>query len=154
MICQFFFLNSSLRARDLKWDNVHLQPSVTGHVSQVIWQVSCVMCQVSGVMSFVLSYFVLFLFQTDGLSCMRVCYQQRLPCPVKCIHIKGSHIFKKNGLNRGIARKGKGGFNPCPNVLEHFLWTFIFWQNAKGGGVKAMTKDFEHFKKFYIAEFH
>ena len=32
--------------------------------------------------------------------------------------------LKKNGPNKGIALKGDGGFNPCPNVLGAlFLWT-------------------------------
>ena len=67
-------------------------------------------------------------------------------------------LFKESGPSTGIARRGEGegGFNPCPNIFEHFLWSSIFGQNAKrGGGVKAMPKDLEHFKSFfYIVEFY
>ena len=31
------------------------------------------------------------------------------------------HKHKKNCLNLGIARKGGGGFQACPNCLEHFF---------------------------------
>jgi hypothetical protein len=66
----------------------------------------------------------------------------------------GKPYLLKSGLNTGIARKG-GGFNPCPNVFGALFYGPLYLgKMPKGGGVKAMPKDLEHFKMFYTVEFH
>ena len=55
-------------------------------------------------------------------------------------------IFLKKQSKYGHSPEGGGGFNPCPNVLEHFfLGALYLGKMPKGGGVKLLPKDLEHF---------
>ena len=53
---------------------------------------------------------------------------------------EGSHFFKK-WSKHGHCPEGGGGSTLAQIFLEHFLWIFIFGQNAKRGEVKPMPKD-------------
>ena len=54
----------------------------------------------------------------------------------------------------GIARKGEGAqpLTKCFGAL--FIDLYIWAKCQKGGGMKAIIKDLEHFERFYIVEFH
>ena len=47
-------------------------------------------------------------------------------------------------LNTGIPRKGRGGFNPCPNVFGALFYGALYLgkMTKRGGGVEGLAKRF------------
>ena len=63
---------------------------------------------------------------------------------------KGSHLKKKQS-KYGHSPEGGGGFNPFPNVLEHFFLGALYLGNMQKGGGKVIAKRFGALLKIFYS---
>ena len=91
------------------WENVHLPPCVTCHLSHVTGHVSCVMCQVPC---------ATFFLQSGGAFCLRVCYQRGLPCLVY--------------VQKDVLKVFSGQFDSSPVKASYLVQGLGDWSKSPG----------------------
>ena len=130
------------------------------HVSGVMRQVSRVRCLVSCVRCHVKHIFfgagTWFGYSVEGLLSMRPTTSSFLQTRCsqgcftnRCVNNSLKEIHKKIQSYYRHCTEGVGGSTLAQTFLGHFFIELYIWQHAKrGGGVKALPKDLDHFKRF------